>query len=302
MVEASPREPLRLRHVGVLTREPPLAGRSMPLPTLERIFERIGAQVHHLNPPRTNRHPLETAGAPHQPAARQPAVEALDLVLALGGDGTVLKALDRMPGCPVLGINFGRVGFLSAGEHHELEVLIERLLAGDFLLSERLLLQCVLPESAGQALQITHPIHAVNEVVLRTTEQMLSVDVILDGEHIRTIRGDGVIVGTPTGSTGYLLSTGAPVVMPTAACFILDGLNEYNFSSRAIVLAPEVNIELFLQPMPKQQAQLIVDGSQLTLLGNGDRITLRRSQRKALLIYFRPTYFFHNLRSRLSWQ
>ena len=246
---------------------------NFPLEYLKTLFEPIGAKMIILN-----------SGRPRQ---------RLDLVIAMGGDGTVLQALDMMPECPVLAINYGTVDFLTAGDRDDLEHLLGRLLKNDYLISERLLLSC---KFRGKTVQ------AVNEISLRSSMRMIQVDVFVNDAKIRTIRGDGVIVGTPTGSTGYLLSTGAPVVMPDADCIVLDGINEYNFSSRALILSPESRIRLVVPSLlPNQEAQLVVDGNQVASLNPGQQVVLERSERRAQLIFFEKNYFFHNLSSRLSW-
>jgi NAD+ kinase len=193
----------------------------------------------------------------------------------------------------VLAINFGTVGFLTAGDRTELATLVGRLLKGDYLVSERLLLRCDLPGVTT---------HVVNEIVLRSTWRMIQVDVDVNGARIRTIRGDGVIVGTPTGSTGYLLSAGAPIVMPDVQCFVLDGINEYNFTSRAVIVGPSSNIRLHVPSvLPGQRVEALADGNLVGELLAGQDLTLRCSERRAQLIFFDEHYFFHNLSSRLGW-
>jgi NAD+ kinase len=260
-----------LKSVGVLLRD---VAQPFPLDRLRAAFDRIGARMHlldHVPPP-----------------------ERLDLIIAMGGDGTVLRALDEYPGHPVLAINYGTVGFLTAGDRSELEKILDQVLSGDYVLSERLILRC---EYGGQTA------HAVNEVLIRSTLRMIQVEVFVNEAPIRTIRGDGVIVGTPTGSTGYLLSTGAPLVMPDVHCFVLDGINEYNFSSRALILAPESSIRLRLPKLePGQEAHLIVDGKFLGSLKERADVRLSRSERRAQLVFLDRNYFFHNLASRLRWQ
>ncbi len=261
---------IEFRTIGVLLRD---RSQNYPLELLKSLFDPVGAKIVLLE---------ETA--PEQ---------QLDLVIAMGGDGTVLRALDMVPDCPVLAINYGTVGFLTAGDRDDLETLLRRLLDDDYSLSERILLRC---ELQGETL------HAVNEMFLKSTAHMINVEVFVNGAKIRTIRGDGVIVGTPTGSTGYLLSTGAPLVMPDANCFILDGINEYNFSSRALVVSPEATMRLHIPSlMENQQALLAIDGKQVASVAAGEDILLSRSERRAQLIFFEENYFFHNLSSRLSW-
>jgi len=261
---------LDIKTVGLLLRE---NSQDIPLARMEALFARLGVQMHVLNHHKPN--------------------EKLDLLIAMGGDGTVLKALDLQPDCPVLAINYGTVGFLTAGDRTDLERLLVRLLANDYILSERLLLHCTFPWGTA---------HAVNEVLVRSFVRMISVEVYVNEAKIRTIRGDGVIVGTPTGSTGFLLSTGAPLVMPGVDCLILDGLLEYNFTSRALILAPDSRIRLHVPSLPpEQRATVVVDGNELGQLGEGEEIIITRSERRAQLIFFEENYFFRNLASRLSW-
>ncbi len=261
---------LKPKSIGVLLRD---KVQEYPLENIRAFCQKLGAQYFVLND-----------GLPR---------EKLDLVIAMGGDGTVLRALDMVPDCPVLAVNFGTVGFLTAGDRGDIDHLLSRLLAGDFAISERILLRCEFAEKT---------VHAVNEVILRVTGRIIEVDVYVNETEIRTIRGDGVIVGTPTGSTGYLLSTGAPLVMPEVNCFVLDGINEYNFSSRALIISPKSHVRLTVRSLQKnEEALVVVDGKQVGKLATGGEIVLHRSERRAQLIFFDENYFFHNLTSRLSW-
>lgn len=260
----------QFKSVGVLMRDP---SQTAPLEFLERVFGRLGASVQLLN---------------HHPPR-----ERMDLIIAMGGDGTVLQALDLQLDCPVLAINYGTVGFLTAGDRSELEQLVERLIRNDYIISERIQLRC---EYEGGTTNV------INEVVLRSLWRMVDVDVFVNDAKIRTIRADGVIVGTPTGSTGYLLSTGAPIVMPNVQCFVLDGLNEYNFTSRALILPADAHIRLHLvSRSPEQEVYMYIDGNKVKAVAPGEELHLSRSERTSRLIFFDKNYFFHNLSSRLSW-
>jgi len=253
------------------------------------VLLRPGDQSYPLDLLRTQ---LQRAGIGMLVLDDRPPAEPLDLVIAMGGDGTVLKALDLMPGCPVLAINYGTVGFLTAGGRDDLELLVHRLIERRYIVSDRLLIRCDHPGGTT---------HVVNEIVLRSSWRMMNVEVSIDGGKIRNIRGDGVIVGTPTGSTGYLLSTGAPVVMPDVECFILDGLNEYNFTSRALILSPRSHIHLLVTHVfTGEHAHLYIDGNPVGPVPVGQAISLQRSDRRAQLLFFEEHYFFRNLSSRLG--
>jgi NAD+ kinase len=217
----------------------------------------------------------------------------LDLVVAMGGDGTVLRALDRFPRCPVLAINFGTVGFLTAGDRTDLERIVQLLVDGSYIVSERLVLNCRYP--GGE-------VHVVNEVMVRASYKLVFTDVFVDDAEIRTITGDGVIVGTPTGSTGHLLSTGSPIVVPDVRCMILDGINEYNFSSRALILPPTAQVRLYISEETRDEnVSLVVDGRHLGQLLPGQEVHIGQAEHRARLIYLDRDYFFHNLSSKLSW-
>ena len=266
-----PEPKLELKKVGVLLRD---ASQVYPLEETREIFARQGIEAVLLN---------ETGPT-----------KGLDLIVAMGGDGTVLRALDMMPHCPVLAINYGNVGFLTAGNRDDLPLLLDKLLAGQYVISDRIMLSCKYNGSHT---------HAVNEVVVRASRGMAYFNVWVDGIKIRTIRGDGVIVGTPTGATGYLLSTGGPLVMPGSDVFVLDGINEYNFTSRALVLPANSQISLELPQLHSGQvATLVVDGKEVLELSSGSHIAMNRSERMARLIFFEESYFFDNLSHRLSWK
>jgi NAD+ kinase len=217
----------------------------------------------------------------------------IDMVIAMGGDGTVLRALDLLPQCPVVAINFGKIGFLTAGDRSDLKAIISRLVAGDFLISERLMLACEHPWGATRV---------INEIDIRTRHRLIFTDVFVNDTKIRTIRGDGVVVGTSTGSTGFLLSTGAPIVMPEVRCMILDGINEFNFSSRALILAPDSHIRLHISAETRDPSiYCTADGRELGQLVPGQELFIRRAENPAKLVFFDENYFFHNLSSKLSW-
>ena len=131
---------------------------------------------------------------------------------------------------------------------------------------------------------------------------MVGLQLIINGQPIRKIRGDGFIVGTATGSTGYLLAAGSPIVMPELRCMILSGLNEYDFRARHLVVTNDSKIELTLLPNSREkEIYLAADGNRKGSLSIGDRVFIRESDRRAKLIFMESDYFFQNLSSRLSW-
>ena len=261
---------LELREIGVLPRDEDL---DYPVDEVRGLFDAHGLDVSF----------LEADAAPAD----------LDLVVALGGDGTVLRAFDRFPGCPVLAINFGTVGFLTAGDRKDLAQIVQLLVDGRYVVSERLVLLCRYP--GGEDL-------VYNEVTLRARHKLLFTDVFVDDAKIRTIRGDGVVVGTPTGSTGLLMSMGAPLVMPEVRCIMLDGINEYNFTSRTLILPMEKRVRLRVSPDTRDEhVALVADGREIRMMDPGDEVHIVRAEHSARLIYLDDNYFFHNLSEKLSW-
>ncbi len=217
----------------------------------------------------------------------------LDLVISFGGDGTVLAALSLFPQCPVLAVNFGNVGFLTAGDREELSDMLQCVLDRNYIISERSVLKCEHPHGTD---------YAVNEIVIRGATRLIAVELGINDQHIRRIRGDGVIVGTATGSTAYLLAAGSPIVMPELRCIIITGLNEYDFRSRHLVITADSKVRLTVsEPTHEKEIYLSVDGKEKVPLEIGDQVMICESTRKAKLIFMEKNYFFQNLSSRLSW-
>jgi NAD+ kinase len=261
---------LELKKIGVLPRDQDL---DYPVEEVQTLFERHGIDVCFIE---GDEHPTD-----------------LDLVVALGGDGTVLRAFDRFPQCPVLAINFGTVGFLTAGDRKDLAQIVQLLVDGEYFVSERLVLSCRFP--GGESL-------VYNEVTLRARHKLIFTDVFVDDAKIRTIRGDGVVVGTPTGSTGLLMAMGAPLVMPEVRCMMLDGINEYNFTSRPLILPAEKRVRLRVNSETRDEhVALIIDGREIRMLTPEDEVHVGLAEHMARLIYLDDNYFFNNLSEKLSW-
>ncbi len=218
---------------------------------------------------------------------------APDLVVSLGGDGTVLRALGAYPHVPLLPINFGTIGFLTSGDREELDSLIARLLDGDYFIEERIILHA---EIDGQKREV------INEVVVKGSAKMVSVDVFVDDALIHTIRGDGAIVGTPTGSTSYLMSTGSAIVAPRVQCIILNGINEHRFASRTLILPDTSVVKLRVDESTRETDVFVsYDGSDKIPIQIGDEVTIRRAAEPWRLVFFDSHVFYQNLKNRLDW-
>ncbi len=192
-----------------------------------------------------------------------------------------------------MAVNFGNVGFLTAGDREDLTDMLQSVLDGNYIISERSVLECL--HSLGTD-------YAVNEIVVRGATRLIAVELSINGKHIRRVRGDGVIVGTATGSTAYLLAAGSPIVIPELRCMIIAGLNEYDFRSRHLVVTGESKIRLVISEQThEKEIYLSADGNEKVPLKIGDEILIQESARQAKLVFMEKNYFFHNLSSRLSW-
>ena len=130
---------------------------------------------------------------------------------------------------------------------------------------------------------------------------MTELDMYVDGHFVHTMRGDGLIVGTPTGSTAYLMSTGAPLVAPSVDCLIASPLNEYSFSSRPMILSGQSKVKIILKESHYQDVVVVIDGGERLPLHQDEYLVISKSVQPAFLVAFEPQYFFKNLKQRLKW-
>ena len=224
--------------------------------------------------------------------------QGVDAVIAMGGDGTVLKALSAYPLCPTLAINFGRIGFLTQGDRDDLEPMVKRVLNGEYFIEHRLAIEVSLNSKDGAIITSKR---CINEVVFKGIAHMNELTLSIDGDSVHTLRGDGIIIGTPTGSTAYLMSTGAPLVTPGVSCIIASPLNEYRFSSRPMILPGEAHLIVNVDHARPQDLMVIIDGEKPIPLEQGSQVRIQRSSHPTLLMAFEPQFFFRNLRERLNW-
>lgn len=211
-----------------------------------------------------------------------------DAVVAVGGDGTFLWTLHRT-GLPLLPIHAGTVGFLAEVDGEDpaaVERALERLQQGEYHIEERMRLAS---EIAGQ-----HLPDATNDVVVHTAQvaKMRLFELSLDGRPVGEVRADGVIVGTPTGSTSYSLSAAGPVIDPSLEAIELSALAPFRTSARAVVLDPwrTVGVRLLL---PEKDAVVVVDGQSESPLRSGEAVTIYRSPRRALFVRFGTRFVSH---------
>ena len=226
---------------------------------------------------------------------------AADLVIAIGGDGTMLYAGSKVRdhNVPLLGINRGRLGFLADVTPDEMLSSVDHILAGDYLIEPRLLLNAELQRSDGESV---HGV-AFNDVVLQRTHagRMVDFQTSVAGQFVNTHSGDGLIVATPTGSTAYALSCGGPIVEPQLDAMVVVPICPHTLTDRPIVIAANQQIEIRLLEREDTGAGVAVDGHAMGPLEPGDTLTITAAEQRVRLIH-PPGYDFYGiLRSKLLW-
>ncbi|MEO5842161.1 MAG: NAD(+)/NADH kinase [Acidimicrobiales bacterium] len=227
-------------------------------------------------------------------------VDGLDLVVSLGGDGSILRSVALVGDheVPILGVNFGQLGYLTLVEPNEAQSAIERFFAGSFDIEERMLLD-VRVRAPGTDLDGT--VHyGLNEATLErpVTLSTLRLSVSFDDKFFTTYAADGLIVATPTGSTAYAFSVRAPIIDATHRALLLTPISPHMLFDRSLVLAPSTRVEITVSS--QRPASLSVDGRSLGVLRDGDAITCTASSRVARLIAFGPRDFHAVLKAKFG--
>lgn len=225
--------------------------------------------------------------------------EGLAFAVSLGGDGTMLRAIDLVcsEGVPVLGVNMGQLGYLTEVEPVELPTALERVLADDFSVNERMLID-VMVEQSG--VPTDRRWLALNEAVLEKTHsgRLVRLGVWINGTFFTTYAADGVIVATPTGSTAYSFSARGPIVSPEHHCLVLTPVSPHMLFDRALVLGP--NEEIRLEVSDERAINVIIDGREVGTLGQGDAVTCTGASQLARIITFAPRDFHQVLKTKFG--
>jgi NAD+ kinase len=227
------------------------------------------------------------------------ATRPLDLVVVLGGDGTLLSAVrdTAATDAPLLGVNLGSLGFLTDVPLSSLFTMLDMVAQGRAPIEQRSLMQCDLLRGE----EILGSYKAFNDVVVNKTAlaRLNNYDLFVDKSFVSSYRADGMIVATPTGSTAYSLSAGGPVVMPTVKAFVITPVAPHSLTHRPLVVPDSAVVEILLRS-DEEVAYLSLDGQPGLDLKDGDRVRCRRSEHKVCL-FRTEADFFHVLRSKLKW-
>lgn len=225
---------------------------------------------------------------------------SFDLFVSVGGDGTILRAITFVKDIdiPIIGINTGRLGFLATIQVDAIELAIQNIIDGKYKISERSLLSI---ETTPENDDITSLNFALNEITVsrKNTTSMITVETYLDGKYLTSYWSDGLIISTPTGSTGYSLSCGGPVITPDTNSFVLTPIAPHNLSARPLIIPDSTEIKLTVEG--REEQHLVSLDSRIATLNNGTLIKIKKADFKIKMIDLLNESFFDTLRKKLLW-
>ncbi len=243
--------------------------------------------------------PLTAGGA--KAVSRADVADQADLIIVVGGDGTLLKAAHAVAARPVplVGVNLGKLGFLADITPERLQEDIAAILKGEFSREERLLLDSCVQRDGG--MQDCTP--ALNDVVIQKSDggRLIEFETHVDGHFVCAHRADGIIVATPTGSTAYALSGGGPIVHPAMDATLLVPICPHTLGDRPIVVAGGSKIEIVLTHCHGGRAQVTWDGQRAETLTVGERVQITRAERRITFIHPPGHDYYRILRTKLHW-
>lgn len=227
----------------------------------------------------------------------------VECVLVLGGDGTLLQASRDLvdTDLPLLGINLGTLGYLAEIEYQNIYMALDKLIAGDFTIENRMMVS----GGAYHHSKLLMEDLGLNDIVIgrRGRLRVVNFRIYVDGIFLCSYRADGIIISTPTGSTGYSLSAGGPIVAPDASLLLLTAIAPHTLNSRTIVLpdSVEITVELGEGSIPDHvSAEATFDGDTSVILSAGDLVRITKAERAARLIKLNNTSFVEILRRKMN--
>ena len=221
-----------------------------------------------------------------------------DIAISFGGDGTLLRTASRVgrKPIPILGINAGRLGFLTSTANNDIEHIFERIHEGEYNIEERSLIEA----TAENGTIASYPV-ALNEIAImkHASSSMMTLEATLNGKEKITYQADGLIVAAPSGSTGYSLSVGGPIIAPDANVIVLTPIAPHSLSARPIVLSDSTTIEIKVNS--RSHNYLIAIDGRNESCDEGTIITVKKADYKQLIVRRREHSFILNLREKLMW-
>ena len=224
-----------------------------------------------------------------------------DVIISLGGDGTLLSSARSLVGksVPLIGINLGRLGFLADISPTEMATKLQQVLEGAYLEEERIILNAQIIRQQ----EIIHQQSAFNEVAIHRLNSpgLIDIDTYVDDKFVNSQRSDGLIIATPTGSTAYALSGGGPLMHPSLDALVLVPINPHTLSNRPLVVDGRSHIGIRFHQRDQHQAQLTCDNVILPSINEDDFISIKRHEHKIKLLHPTDHDFFNTLRAKLGW-
>lgn len=228
----------------------------------------------------------------------------VDCIIVIGGDGTILQVARDVAGkdIPLLGVNLGTLGFLAEVEPEHIEEALSRLMADDYEVQPRMMLQGKVISSGGFERSISP---ALNDITIARNGslQIIRFSVYVNGEYLCDYSADGMIVATPTGSTGYNMSAGGPIVQPGASMMVLTPICAHNMNTRSIVLRATDTIEIVMGTGRDGQdinVEASADGSESMTVKTGEKIVINKSENTALMVKINNESFVQKLHKKMS--
>jgi NAD+ kinase len=226
--------------------------------------------------------------------------KSFDLMLSIGGDGTILRAatLVRNLGIPILGINAGRLGFLASVQKEDIATFLQMVVDKNYKISKRTLLKASVFPPNKDLMEINF---AMNEISVsrKDTTSMITIEAYLDGKLLTSYWADGLIIATPTGSTGYSLSCGGPILTPDVKSLVITPIAPHNLNARPLVIPDSTEIKLHVSG--REEQYLLSMDSRITSVGNESVITIKKSSFRINMVEIPDETFFKTLRTKLLW-
>lgn len=229
-------------------------------------------------------------------------IAPLDAMITLGGDGTLLRGARLLAGreVPILGINFGRVGFLTTCTRSDVDGAITRLATGDYNVARRLTLHSEIVTQDGAPFALAP---ALNDLAIHKggVARLIRLSVTVDGQDVGPYSADGLIVATPTGSTAYSLSAGGPIIAPEVEALVITPICAHTLAVRPLVIPSSAAVTIAPVRDWAEDLLVSVDGQQAMTIGPHDQLRLRKADHAVLLVRFAERTYFHRVRSILRW-
>ncbi|HEY0046407.1 MAG TPA: NAD kinase [Flavobacterium sp.] len=224
----------------------------------------------------------------------------VQLMISIGGDGTILRAATfvRDSGIPILGINTGRLGFLATVQQEDIEKFMQMVIDGKYTLSPRTLLSL---HCTPELTELANLNFALNEVTVsrKDTTSMITIETSLNGEYLNSYWADGLIISTPTGSTGYSLSCGGPVLTPDVNSLVITPVAPHNLNARPLVIPDSTEVRLKVSG--REQQYLVSLDSRIASVPNEAILTITKTPYKIMMVEIEGETFFKTLRNKLLW-